>query len=183
MTPRRTRSPSLRRPHRRPNRRGFTLVEMLTTVAALIIALGMMVNLARIVRRESADEITKRLLRDLDLAMQNYVKDNGGQVPDVAPLIPGPQPGDEQALLRNARQNNHQFVLILRTARLIPESVLEQPQSYYDGQELRDAWGTPIVFMPHYNKFIGQAPRPYFFVSAGPDQKFLTIDDNVNSYE
>jgi len=156
---------------------------MLTTVAALIIALGMMVNLARIVRRESADEVTKRLLRDLDLAMQTYVKENGDMVPEVTPLIPGPQPPDEIALLNNARQNNHQFVLILRAARLIPESVIEQPQSYYDGQEIRDAWGTPIVFMPHYNKFIGQAPRPYFFVSAGPDQKFLTIDDNINSYE
>jgi len=36
---------------RRHRRGGFTLVEMLTTVAMLIIMLGLMVSLARYVRR------------------------------------------------------------------------------------------------------------------------------------
>ncbi len=152
-------------------------------MAALVIVFGLMVNLANVVRNESARDITQSLLRDLDLAMQTYVQANGG-VPEIAhPLIPGTQLPGEQTLLNNAHLNSRDFVRILRAARLIPRSVSEQPQSYYDGQELRDAWGTPIVFMPHYNKFIGQAQRPFFFVSAGPDQKFLTIADNIYSYE
>ena len=54
----------------------------------------------------------------------------------------------------------------------------------YDEVTLRDAWGTPIVFMPAMHPAIGMAlgNRP-FFVSAGPDRMFRTLEDNLYSYE
>src|SRR5688572_24890629 len=53
-------------------RRAFSLVEMLATVAALVILLGLMVSLARYVRRQASDELTKQLLSQLDLLMRQY---------------------------------------------------------------------------------------------------------------
>src|SRR5439155_4475301 len=50
----------------------FTLVEMLTTVAVLVIVLGLMVSLARDVRTRSAERLTKDLLRRLDVLVAQY---------------------------------------------------------------------------------------------------------------
>ena len=50
-------------------RRGFTLLEMLTTVAALVILLGLMVDLARYVRNDSSVKLTKQLLYQCDLLL------------------------------------------------------------------------------------------------------------------
>src|SRR3954471_16721867 len=53
-------------------RRAFTLIEMLTTVAVLVIVLGIMVSLARDVRTRSADRLTKDILRRLDTLVAQY---------------------------------------------------------------------------------------------------------------
>ena len=55
----------------RSRKTGFTLLEMLTTVAAFVIILGLMVDLARHVRNASAIDPTKSLLRQLDTLMRN----------------------------------------------------------------------------------------------------------------
>ena len=65
---------------RRP-RRAYTLVELLATVGALIIILGLMVSLARYARTSSANEVTKDLLRSLDEAMARYTLLNDGSPP------------------------------------------------------------------------------------------------------
>src|SRR5688572_25886225 len=53
-------------------RRAFTLIEMMTTVAVLVIVLGLMVSLARDVRTRSADRLTKDLLARLDTLVEQY---------------------------------------------------------------------------------------------------------------
>ena len=158
---------------------------MLTTVAVLIIVLGLMVSLARYVRNAMAVEVTKDLLHRMDAMMQQYTARNGGVVPAVAPfLAPGPPP-DEAALRRAAEENNRSFVSLLRTAGLLSdESFGGLPQSIYNDSMLRDAWGSPLVFMPAMHPGIGMAPqdKPFFF-SAGPDGKYLTPENNLYSYE
>ena len=57
---------------KRTRGKGFTLLEMLTTVAVLILVLGMMVSLAHYVRNELAIEATKDVLHRLDAMMQQY---------------------------------------------------------------------------------------------------------------
>ena len=159
---------------------------MLTTVAVLIIVLGLMVSLARYVRNLSAVEVTKGLLHDLDRSMQEYMLRNGGHVPAVTPLAPptGRLP-DEAALQRNALANNRDFVRALRAERLLSDETFGGlPQSIYNQATLRDAWGSPIVFMPSMREGIGMSPRdqPFFF-SAGADQQYQTQENNLYSYE
>jgi type II secretory pathway pseudopilin PulG len=193
-------------------RGAFTLIEMLTTVAVLIIVLGLMVSLARYVRDQSANQLTADLLRKLDAAMWRYV-DKNHHLPEVTPLIPDSGgEWDEITLHHTARRNNEEFVRALREYFIPPRSDAhgntpdkpkpaagsgtalladpsnefgELPISIYDEVTLRDAWGDPIVFMAHDNAAIGMASRehPSFFFSAGPDHRYLTRDDNLYSYE
>lgn len=174
----------------RPNRsRGFTLLEMLTTVAVLIIVLGLMVSLARYVRNAMAVEVTKDLLHRMDWMMQQYAVRHGNTVPAVSPFLPADLPShalpDETALRHNAEENNRSFVSLLRADGLLTdESFGGLPQSIYNDAMLRDAWGSPIVFMPSMRPGIGMAPqdKPFFF-SAGPDGRYLTQENNLYSYE
>ena len=64
------------------SRRAFTLVEMLTTVAALVILLGLMVSLARDVRRRSATELTNEIIARLDGYARLQIGDCFGNIWD-----------------------------------------------------------------------------------------------------
>lgn len=174
---------------------------MLTTIAVLVIVLGLMVSLARFVRDRSAQQLTRDLLRQLDLLTMQYTANNGGQLP-LAPALLGTQPTTSSSqvavLARAALKNNEQAIRQLTwdfrarkpNADTDPDPFLQHPSSVYDqkAQTLRDSWGSPIVFMPGQHPLIGLAPSrsgkdQYFFFSAGPDRNYLTRDDNVYSYE
>lgn len=169
-------------------RTGFTLLEMLTTVAVLVIVLGLMVSLARYVRNELAVEVTKDLLHRLDRMMQQYMNLHH-QPPAVESFLAADEPADalpdEAALQKAAPANNRGVVLALRADGLLGnDSFGGLPQSIYNDMMIRDAWGSPIVFLPAMHEGIGMAPqdRPFFF-SAGPDRRYLTQEDNLYSYE
>ncbi|HWE02704.1 MAG TPA: hypothetical protein VG326_09870 [Tepidisphaeraceae bacterium] len=158
---------------------------MLTTVGALVIILGLMVSLARWVRNASAVDLTKTLLRRLDRLMVEY-QAHHHQLPNVAPFISPDSPDpDETTLQRAAIENNRQVLAVLRQeAGASPQAFNGLPYAVYDVSTMRDAWGTPIVFMPAMNPAIGMAPQNRrFFFSAGPDRRFLTQEDNLYSYE
>ncbi len=157
---------------------------MLTTVAALIIVLGLMVSLARYVRNASSVEVTKRLLRDMDGLLALYRAHHNDGLPEVTPFMPDLD-ASEEALQRSAAINNRQIMAILRgEAGVTPETFGGLPDSIYNEATLRDPWGSPIVYMPAMHPLIGMAPdnHPFFF-SAGPDRQYLTQDDNLYSYE
>src|SRR5688572_26756342 len=63
--------------------RAFSLIEMLATVAALVILLGLMVSLARYVRDQASEQLTKQLLAQLDEVMAQYKKRY-----DMLPAVP-----------------------------------------------------------------------------------------------
>ena len=166
-------------------RSGFTLLEMLTTVAALIIILGLMVSLSNRVRNVAAVELSKDLLRRLDGLMDQY-EARYHQLPTITPFIdPNNSDPREEALQFAARENNRDLMSVLR---MDPGASTDAfnglPEAIYSEVTLRDAWGTPIVYMPALNPAIGMAPQNRrFFFSAGPDRKFLTQEDNLYSYE
>lgn len=167
------------------SRRGYTLLEMLTTVGAMIIILGLMVSLARSVRSASAQELTKDLLHKLDVLMDQY-ESRYGTLPAIASFIPdNPASMSESTLQHNAYQNNRELVAALRAqVGLNDQSFGGLPDAIYNDAILRDAWGSPIVYMPGMNPGIGMAPKDRrFFFSAGPDGKYLTQEDNLYSYE
>ena len=155
---------------------GFTLLEMLTTVAVLIILLGLMVDLAGYVRNRSATDLARLVLGGLDDAMQSY-HDTYKTYPPVGAFTAGADfSEDEDTLLKNARQNNRDFVAILSTTGLLkPDKIAGLSASNFDGATLLDAWDMPIVFMPASHGKIGMAPSDRgFFFSAGPDRLYKT---------
>ena len=84
-------------------RPAFTLIEMLTTVAVLIIVLGLMVSLARYVRDRSAQQLTRNLLRQLDVVMGEYIEQaNARKLPAVRSIIPEDSAIVEEAAIRQA---------------------------------------------------------------------------------
>jgi prepilin-type N-terminal cleavage/methylation domain-containing protein len=167
----------------KPPQRAFTLVELLTTLALLVAVLGLMVSLSRHVRSASAQDNTRSLLIQLDLLMDQYVARNDGRLPSVSSLMDAPQ-AHESVLTLSALRNNQQFLQALQSV-LEPSfrSFRDLSITGYDGRYLRDAWGTPVVFMPARHPAIGMSPKGWFFFSAGPDHRYLTREDNVYSYE
>jgi hypothetical protein len=107
---------------------------------------------------------------------------------NAAPLMPAPADDtlpDEKTLQQNAQANNRAIVAALRIeARRRLSEFNTLPASFFEEGSLPDAWGTPIVFMPALHPAVGMAMenRP-FFVSAGPDRQFRTLEDNLYSYE
>jgi hypothetical protein len=159
---------------------------MLTTVAALVIILGLMVSLARHVRSQTREDLTRGLLARLEKLMADNA-DNPrltAALAKVTPLVPARNSRpDDAELTRRAYDNSKQFVAACREA-LGPGALDDLPLSLYDGGRIRDAWGTPVVYMAPgaFNIDINPQGRA-FFVSSGPDQKFSTVLDNLYSYE
>ena len=158
---------------------------MLTTVAALVIILGLAVQLARLVRSRQAGHSTRDLLARLDRAMGQY-KDLQPALADIPRFLVNPQTPsgyNDAELQRQALENSKAFV---EAARAVSKGYLFKGLSFsmFDDLTLRDAWGTPVVYMPPGAKNIGIAPQNrYFFLSAGPDRRFTTLIDNLYSYE
>ncbi len=165
-------------------RAGFTLVEMMTTVAVLIILLGLMVSLARHVRLSASDQLTKDILHRLDQAMAIYMQLNNDSLQAISPFIDNSRPlPSETALEGAAMVNNRSFVRLLNSQGLLNGRVSDLSVANYDQVYVRDAWGSPIVFMAHMHPAVGMDTKGWFFFSAGPDGQYLTRDDNLYSYD
>ena len=154
----------------------------MTAIAVLVIILGLMVSLARHVRAASADGLTKDVLHRLDIAMAAYVRQYG-TVPAVPPFIGDRQIPPEPQLHRAAEQNSEGVVRALKSVGLLTGRFDDLSIAYYDEARVRDAWGSPIVFMSHMHPSIGMNPKGWFFFSAGPDRLYLTREDNLYSYD
>jgi type II secretory pathway pseudopilin PulG len=175
-------------------RAAFTIIEMLTTVAVLIIVFGLMVNLAKTVRKTSSIDQTNDLLRQMDEAMSLYLQRSGGHLPALPDFVPPAKPTtevsdapvrlDETGLPAAALSNNEAVVRLFKASKVFPAERFESlSTAYYNGYAVRDAWGSPIVFMPRLHPAIGQATKGWFFFSAGPDRQYTTKLDNLYSYD
>jgi hypothetical protein len=108
-------------------------------------------------------------------------------LPPVTPFIPDDAASapDERSLAFTARANDRDLVRLLRGygGPVAANLLAGLPLANYDDVTIRDAWGTPIVFLPAGHRLVGMSSKGYFLFSAGPDRKFLTRDDNLYSYE
>jgi hypothetical protein len=155
----------------------------MTAIALLVIVLGLMISLARHVRASSADGLTKDILRRLDTAMTAYVRQYGS-IPTVPEFIDPKQTSLAESQLRqSAERNDESFTRALKSVGLLNGVFDDLSIAYYDEVRVRDAWGSPMVFMSHMHPAIGMTPKGWFFFSAGPDRQYLTRDDNLNSYD
>src|SRR5439155_24193028 len=139
------------------------LIEMLTTVAVLVIVLGLMVSLARDVRNRSAERLTKDLLRRLDTLVAQYKARNLKKLPEkeraiypiVHPLFDN-DPSDDAHLRENALANNRDLIRTLRTHMDLSGTAFSDLSiANYNEVNVLDAWGSPIVFMPHQHPLVG----------------------------
>ena len=158
---------------------------MLASIGAMVILFGAMISLSRHVRSGSANDATKELLRLLAGAMDRYVAHNDGRPPSLSFVNFSPESShDPAALARRAEVNNQAVVRLLKQSHVFPADSFEIfSESYYDGATVRDAWGSPIVFMPTMDPAVGMSAKGWFFFSAGPDRNYLTKSDNLYSYE
>src|SRR5205807_5038801 len=111
--------------------------------------------------------------------MRQYRARHDDRSPQVPPFPPPGEGADERMLQRAAEQNNRGFLRALRQEGLLgEESFGGLPSSIYNDSMIRDAWGSPIVFMPAMHEGIGMAPQnqPFFF-SAGADREYLTQEN------
>ena len=172
--------------------RAFTLIEMLTTVAVLVIVLGLMVSLARDVRTRSAERLTKDLLARLDTLVEQYrrplraLPEDQRKIYPVVHAMVTPEAGNDEPKLRdNAAANNRELIRTLKSQMDLASGVFSDLSiANYNEVNILDAWGSPIVYMPSQHPLIGMAAgdRSFFF-SAGPDRRYLTRQDNLYSYE
>jgi type II secretory pathway pseudopilin PulG len=152
----------------------FTILELLTTLALIVIVLGLMVSLARYVRANSADQVTRRVLLELETQLDAYhARFKAYPAADVIAAQTS-----ETGVAASIAAAAPGVATVLR---------IGPPQpgvSDLTALDLRDAWGRAIGYLPHHHPEIGMAPenRPFFF-SAGPDGKYLTRQDNLYSYE
>ena len=154
---------------------------MLTTVAALVIILGLMVSLARYVRSRETEALTRQVLAVLDDLLRTEPKLQT-HLNTCPPLLSRGQKADEASLQESALANNRAMVLMLRQEDAA--AFRRIPTSLYDALTLRDAWGTPVVYMASGAANIGMEPQQRaFFLSAGADRRFSTILDNLYSYD
>ncbi len=160
------------------HRDAFTILELLTTLALIIVVMGLMVSLARYVRSNAADQMTRSILLDLETELANYQSRYNAYPP--ANLID--DAADENQLANAMRSTGGKVVRMLNKVRS-PQDPLT-PDLPSSETALRDAWGRAIGYLPHHHPLIGMAPqnRPFFF-SAGPDGRYLTRQDNLYSYE
>jgi type II secretory pathway pseudopilin PulG len=164
-------------------RAAFTIIEVLITLAVLVIVFGVMVSLAHHVRLGSADGLTQDILGRLDEAMDQYVGRNHA-LPKVPAFIPDLRIFPVEASLQEtADRNNEGFVRALKADGLLTGRFNDLSIAYYDEAHVRDAWGSPIVLMTQMHPAIGMTAKGWFFFSAGPDHQYLTRDDNLYSYE
>jgi type II secretory pathway pseudopilin PulG len=179
-------------------RRGLGLIELLALVAFLAIALGLAVSVARHVRSTSAQEATQARLATLVEVARLYSHDFGGQLPAVEPSASATVDGP--AFRNWVRQQNQRVLAAFLTwqgsassagsdiavgqVSLKQSDALPLPGPRVDASLLVDVWGSPIALMPRSHTRIGLSPGngPFFF-SAGPDRDYLTLSDNLYSYE
>lgn len=167
---------------------------MLTTVAVLVIVLGLMVSLARDVRTRSAERLTKDLLARLDTLIEQYRRPIRQLPEEQRRLYPAVQPLattqaaaviDENTLRDRAGANNRELIRTLKSQMDLASGPFSDLSiANYNEVNVLDSWGSPIVYMPSQHPLFGMAAgdRSFFF-SAGPDRRYLTRQDNLYSYE
>jgi len=167
--------------------RALTFIEMLTTMAALVILLGLVVSLAQRVRSRSAETLTRQLLAQLEAVMSQHQSPDyatlHAALGEVPPLLMDEKKLSDADLRKRAEENSAQFVRTF-TQKTNLAVFRKLPTALYDQTMLRDAWGTPVVyFHPGARNFVIDKRGRAYFMSAGPDRKFSATEDNLYSYE
>ncbi len=189
---------------------GFTLVEMLIVILLVVVLAGLTVVVGRGVIAKSKVDQCRQLLLTLDATLTEYQADKGAIPPFVrrAYIPPTGQGSPDRRTWREVAVYIEQvqgYAGIDKQLGTIDASFLVKRQQIYadlagypyagrvtedERPSVRDPWGLEILYIhPHADnedtfRVFGTPvnERPYF-MSAGPDGVYETLEDNLYSYE
>lgn len=151
------------------------MIELLALVAILAVAFALMAATARHVRSSSAMELTRKRMTALTHAAADLLE--RGVDPRLSFASTTATDGELEDRLRR---------FAVESSRKLGETLSRRSGSLLavNTPELHDAWGRPIALLPRQVSAVGMAPEDGpFLVSAGPDGRFLTLADNIYSYD
>jgi prepilin-type N-terminal cleavage/methylation domain-containing protein len=142
------------RSQRHSTRRAFTLIELLVVIAIILILAGLVLFAGRIARERMLIARCKSELKALQLAVREYVKDNGG--------LPPNQPNWGPYLIQG--------------------KYIDWPASRIANGQLLDPWGHAYSFgvsgdAADLKDALNSMRQAFNIHSIGPDGKDLTGDD------
>lgn len=165
--------------------RGFTLIEVLATLAVILILAGLTLGLAGLVSAKRAETRARADLEALALALENYraqARDYPWvQSPAAVGGVPQPEPASAllRALLGFRPTDPGRPALLVRGHFLQEELLAYEGGSFVPGSGVDpgaafpvDPWGNPYLYIynPSYPRSESDWVRPGFILlSAGPD--------------
>jgi hypothetical protein len=133
----------------------------------LVVVLGLVVSLARYVRRNASLSAVRQQLITLNAKLNET-----GIPPELPMFAPGLNADDERRLPEAMR------TVALQNAELWSKYLGIENKGYLD------PWGMPIVVINGAHPALGMAPRfRPFFLSAGSDCRYFTLADDIYGYD
>ncbi len=199
-----------RRLPRRRAARAFSLIEMMIVISLVILLAAITVVVGRSVIGKAKVDQCRQVLQALDATLTEYQAERGGIPPfQIRAYLP---PSGLNAVEAKTRREVAVYIAQVKGFTGIDKQLgtidasflVKREQIYtdlagypYAGQvpdderaSVRDPWGMEILYI-HPNadnddafKLFGRPvnERPYF-MSAGPDGEYETLEDNIYSYE
>lgn len=190
--------------------RAFSLMEMLIVIALVIVLAGITVVVGRSVTSKAKVDQCRQILQALDATLTEFQAERGAIPPFqvrayVAPSGVGSEAARSRREVAVYIQQVKGYSGIDKQLGTIDASFLVERDQIYtdlagypyagrvlddDRASVRDPWGMEILYI-HPNednevafKLFGEPvnDRPYF-MSAGPDGEYETLEDNIYSYE
>lgn len=167
------------------DRKGFTLVEMLSVLLILLLLIGLLVYAGSKWLLDAQIEAAMAQTRALAQGCESY----HGEYGYYPPMTYSPSSRNLHHYLGKARLENTSHpndpsepvttVLKKPILEMFPEGWLLRPSSdpAVDPSEIVDIWGTPIEYR------LTGTPATCEVVSAGPDRNMATTDDNLSIRE
>lgn len=192
------------------SRPAFSLIEMMIVIGLVVLLAVITVVVGRSVVGKAKVDQCRQVLQTLDATLTEYQAERGGIPPfQVRAYMPPSGIGASEARVRREiavyLEQVQGFTGIDKQLATIDSSFLVKRQQIYtdlagypyagrvssdDRASVRDPWGMEILYIhpTEENEKAFEAfgkplnERPYF-MSAGPDGEYETLDDNIYSYE
>jgi prepilin-type N-terminal cleavage/methylation domain-containing protein len=148
----------------RPERRGFTLVELLIVMAIMAILIALAVGIGRWISEESARKRTQTAMKMVKAAISQYM--------EVYPQTEYPPDDNEYG---SSSETLLRYLWKVEAARQTLQKI--EPEIFRGHKDpLVDSWGKQM----RYDRD-GGAGGTGVIISAGPDGKFDDQEDNLRS--
>lgn len=183
--------------HRRFNKRGFTLVEMMVVVAVLVILFGIGIAIGPEIIDAGEEQLTIGTMRSLEGILEDYTSRVGAPVNNVGDF-PRDWSGTIYEITSAGEAEDKSIQQFYIATKAIPDieqgTYASMPTTLFtEEDEIIDGWQVPLIYCAttestgNYFSFLPTYDRP-FFASAGADGLWGNgtdedSEDNIYSYQ